>query len=816
MIPSLHLATSQPSHVAQMAARLRATDPAFAAWAEGEGVIVHQDLTQVRVAELLRHLSSQGQDSSQLLQLLKAADQIANAAMWLVVHATYAKRVDVTGASLSVEDFKADPQGHTGGSLNMVPAYVGYMLANRLTGQTRSWLMEQGHCVSAIDSVNLLLRNLTESHAQAYPDWSSASLSRFVQDFYSYAINQEGRPASPLGSHANVNTAGAISEGGYLGFAALQYVHAVEKDEHLVAFLSDGAFEEQRGSDWAPLWWRAEDSGWVVPVMIANGRRIDQRSTLMMEGGADWFADHLQHHGFQPCVIDGRDPAAFVWGILAGEQWLKDEADAIQRGEARYPARLPYIIAEAPKGYGFPGAGTNRAHGTPLPGNPSKDEESRRLFNEGAARLWVDENRLSQAVSCFQSQAAKHQVDESQHPLARRQPAFNPVKEVPWVDATLSSYSPMKSVDVAFCALVKANPQLRVRVGNPDELSSNNMNLTLAKLKHRVVSPELSQDESLDGQVITALNEEAVVSAALANKNGLNLVVSYEAFAVKMLGALRQEIIFSRHQKEAGQPAGWRSLAVISSSHLWENGKNEQSHQDPTLAEALLGEMSDMARVIFPADANAAAQVLLDVYAQTGQIANLVIPKRELPVMVTPEQAVCLSDQGAACLAGNPSAPVQLVAVGSYQLQQAKMAWQRLSERSVDASLIYLQEPGRYRQPRDVHETEWVVDESQRLALFPTSVQARVFLVHTRPEVILGHLRTLDLGPDKTAALGYINRGGTLDVNGLLLANRCSWAHLLQQVAEQLDVPLSEWLSADELAALAGEAPLTHLLPIGR
>src|SRR5690606_36947329 len=108
--------------------------------------------------------------------------------------------------------------------------------------------------------------------------------------------------------------------------------------------------------------------------------------------------------------------------------------------------------------------------------------------------------------------------------------------------------------------------------------------------------------EAVDGAVITALNEEAVACAALANKQGLNAIVSYEAFAVKMLGSLRQEIIFSRHRQEAGHPAGWLSVPVLLSSHCWENGKNEQSHQDPTLAEALLGEMSDVAPVLFPVD----------------------------------------------------------------------------------------------------------------------------------------------------------------------------------------------------------------------
>lgn len=61
----------------------------------------------------------------------------------------------------------------------------------------------------------------------------------------------------------------------------------------------------------------------------------------------------------------------------------------------------------------------------------------------------------------------------------------------------------------------------------------------LKALKRRVSEPE-SELESVSGRVITALNEEAVVSACLANQGGLNLVASYEAFCVKMLGAVRQ------------------------------------------------------------------------------------------------------------------------------------------------------------------------------------------------------------------------------------------------------------------------------------
>src|SRR3546814_13546461 len=89
-------------------------------------------------------------------------------------------------------------------------------------------------------------------------------------------------------------------------------------------------------------------------------------------------------------------------------------------------------------------------------------------------------------------------------------------------------------------------------------------------MKRRVHEPEPGVAESPTGAVITALNEEAVVCAALGNKGGLNLVVTYEAFAPKMLGAVRQELIFARHQVHAGRPPGWLGVPlVLRSEQRW-------------------------------------------------------------------------------------------------------------------------------------------------------------------------------------------------------------------------------------------------------
>lgn len=770
----MYLIDQQNDHRIEQRARMyRETYPAFAHWANGYGVIQHRDETQVRVLDLCQQLvcEERFKQIDEVLDILAAADRLTSAAMWLVVHMTYSTKVDFSGSALKAEEFKTNPQGHTGGSLNMVPAYVAYMVANRLAGITRSWLMGQGHCVAAIDAVNVLLQNLYPEQTQRYP-LSDAGLSQLAQDFYSYAITDDGRPGVPLGSHVNPHTAGGLIEGGYLGFAELQYVHMPLPGERLVAFLSDGAFEEQRGSDWASRWWRAEDCGLVTPVMIANGRRIDQRSTMYQQGGLSWFYTHLEQNDFHPIAIDGRDPAAFIWGIFEAESRLQACSTHIRAGKMSYPVKLPYLIAETEKGYGFYGAGTNAAHGTPLPGNPRSDASARQLFNEYAARLFLPSSELNSAIAKLSGHEADNRVREKHHALCRRDVVVQTPSEVHLYEKG-EKYSPMSAVDIRLCDWHLANPEVRVRIANPDELRSNRMGKSLDLLKHRVLRPEEGVAESLHGSVITALNEEAVVSAALGNKGGINLVVSYEAFAMKMIGALRQEIIFARHQKELERAPRWLSLPVIATSHLWENGKNEQSHQDSAFGEVLMGEMSDMARVVYPADANSAVACIDACYQSHGQVWAMTIPKQEITTTFSPDQAQQLVEQGALTLEEDDSVDVQLVAVGAYQLQVCQEVRQRLKEKGVGCRVTYLLEPGRFRVPRDKHEASFISTSVNSEKLFNNAIRLRVFVSHLRPEILMGVCRPLDLGNDRCLAFGYRNRGGTLDTPGLLQANGC-------------------------------------------
>src|SRR5690606_32919152 len=166
--------------------------PSYSSWSAGYGVIRHTEQTRRRVLELVAGRTEQSKaKAEEMFAVLAAADRLAGAGMWLVVHMTYANRIDLSGAPLQADDFKPDPQGHTGGALNIVPAYAGYLAANILTGTTRSWLMGQGHCVAAIEALNALVDNLSAEQRLRYA-FGEAGLSRLAQDFYSYAIHPDG------------------------------------------------------------------------------------------------------------------------------------------------------------------------------------------------------------------------------------------------------------------------------------------------------------------------------------------------------------------------------------------------------------------------------------------------------------------------------------------------------------------------------------------------------------------------------------------------------------------------------------------------
>ena len=229
------------------------------------------------------------------------------------------------------------------------------------------------------------------------------------------------------------------------------------------------------------------------------------------------------------------------------------------------------------------------------------------------------------------------------------------------------------------------------------------------------------------------------------------------------------------------------------------------------MAESMLGEPSDVSRVMFPPDYNTAAVVTRGVYQTRGQFWTLLVPKSEsVPDLFTGEEAELLLHRGALRLdwAGHDMAHQRLVltAIGSYQLAETLKASNRLAERRVPHSVVYMLEPGRFREPRSEGEAVHAAPDQLCQKLYPPHVAARIFVVHTRPEPMLGILQPLNTGHGQTRALGLLGKGGTLTSSGMLFVNGCTWAHILGKAAHMLGLPSEDLLSSDELHAINGKA----------
>src|SRR3546814_11187501 len=92
--------------------------------------------------------------------------------------------------------------------------------------------------------------------------------------------------------------------------------------------------------------------------------------------------------------------------------------------------------------------------------------------------------------------------------------------------------------------------------------------------------------------------------------------------------------------------------------------------------------MSDTARVLFPVDANSATAAMASVYVGRGQVACMIVSKRDMPHRFDGDAAVRFVSDGAAHIEGDPvGAELQFVAVGAYQLEAALKAAHRLKAR---------------------------------------------------------------------------------------------------------------------------------------
>ena len=83
----------------------RQEHPQAEPWAVGYGQIEHTPETQQRVFAMAELLHEKGCDRERFFNILSALDRVTSAAMWLVVHQTYARRVYLNGRDLPLRSW---------------------------------------------------------------------------------------------------------------------------------------------------------------------------------------------------------------------------------------------------------------------------------------------------------------------------------------------------------------------------------------------------------------------------------------------------------------------------------------------------------------------------------------------------------------------------------------------------------------------------------------------------------------------------------------------------------------------------------------
>jgi hypothetical protein len=110
-------------------------------------------------------------------------------------------------------------------------------------------------------------------------------------------------------------------------------------------------------------------------------------------------------------------------------------------------------------------------------------------------------------------------------------------------------------------------------------------------------------------------------------------------------------------------------------------------------------------------------------------------------------------------------------------------------------------EPGRFRIPRSKLEKEFQAPEEIQQELLPPHINHVGFVVHTRPEILVGAMLSW-FAKRSITQFGFLNHGGTLNADGLLFVNKSSWAHILRDAAEHVGFDEGKVLSDEERECL--------------
>lgn len=531
--------------------------------------------------------------------------------------------------NISIEQLKKYNPGHLGSSLS-----INFILANLNYFFNHENLKSQlvvgtGHAGISLIT-NLWLSGILEKYYKNYSR-SVEGLDNLIKDF-GEKIRSEINPEYPT----------TIYDGGELGYSlGVAYGYALSSEADIVpCIIGDG--EAETGT-LTSSWYLSKilkTKSKVLPIINLNGLKMGSSSILSMMSKEE-LTNYFKSLGYAVFIVDATS---------------NSEVEAIRiMQESLAKAREvehPLIIFKSRKGYTLPVVNNHAyegdllVHKNPLSNVALQDklEIIRCFLNTYSIDIFSQNGQIIPLFDEF----------KVNHPENKR-------KEIKPVELS-SSVLP----DEYLASILKSN---QGTIFSPDELVSNKF----GKCADYAI-------EMLNESVLQAVYQGFI------HAGNIGYFISYEGFMPILSSMITQYYKYLYQKNNSGFGTPMHSLNYILTSTSLEN---TYSHQNPDFVNCLFEKKDNYYNVFYPKDRNSLLRCIEYSENNVGQMNVITFSKRHDKVY----QELDSTNINIETIVDSPSPELILCATGDYMLDQALLAYEKLSEDSQNIKVVYVTKP---------------------------------------------------------------------------------------------------------------------------
>ncbi|MEK7128195.1 MAG: phosphoketolase family protein, partial [Patescibacteria group bacterium] len=474
-------------------------------------------------------------------------------------------------------------------------------------------------------------------------------------------------------SHVSPECPGSIHEGGELGYSLSHAFGAVFDNPDLIATCVVGDGEAETGplaTSWhSNKFLNPKTDGAVLPILHLNGYKISN-PTIFARISREELTKLFEGYGWTPHIIEGEDPETMHQAMAKKLDEIvveikRIQADARERNVTTRP-RWPMIILITPKGWTGPkiidgklNEGTFRSHQVIFADLKTNKTHFAKftdwLKSYKPEELFDNTGKLKPELAELAPKGDRR-MGSNPHAnggkLLRKLHIPDFKKYAVKIKERGEESEGATRVFARFLRdVIKTNEKEKnFRLFGPDETMSNGLGAVFEVTNRQMMTDKASDDEfiSSSGRVMEILSEHLcqgwLEGYLLTGRHGL--FNSYEAF-MSIVSSM-----FNQHAKWlniAGR-IPWRkkiaSLNYLISSHVWRQGHNGFTHQDPGFIDHVYQKKSDIVQVYLPPDANCLLTIMDRCLKSVHQINVVVAGKHSMPQWFSIDKAIRHSSKG--------------------------------------------------------------------------------------------------------------------------------------------------------------------------